>query len=66
MYKLKKAFCVGIFFVSAQGVGAYMAGSIAIAADCAHLASDLMSFVVSMFALYFTTWAPTEKYTFGW
>lgn len=45
---------VGLFFVSGQGVGAYFAGSIAIATDCAHLASDLVGFVMSMVALALT------------
>ena len=54
MYKLKKVLCIGSFFLTAQGIGSYLAGSIALAADCAHLGSDLLGFLMSMTALYFT------------
>jgi len=43
-----------------------MAGSIAIATDCAHLASDLVGFVMSMVALALTRKAASTEYTFGW
>lgn len=66
MGQLKCVLFVGIFFVCAQGVGAYMAGSIAIATDCAHLASDLVGFVMSMVALALTRKAASTEYTFGW
>ena len=54
MYKLKKVLAVGLFFLTAQGIGSYMAGSIALAADCAHLGSDLLGFMMSMTSLYLT------------
>lgn len=43
-----------------------MAGSIAIATDCAHLASDLVGFVMSMVALALTRKSTSDEYTFGW
>jgi len=43
-----------------------MAGSIAIATDCAHLASDLVGFVMSMVALALTRKSASSEYTFGW
>jgi Co/Zn/Cd efflux system component len=45
--------------LTAQSIGAYWAGSIAIAADCAHLASDLVGFMMSMIALYLTRREPS-------
>ena len=66
MGQLKCVLAVGIFFVCAQGVGAYYAGSIAIATDCAHLASDLVGFVMSMVALALTRKSASTEYTFGW
>lgn len=66
MYKLKKVLFVGAFFLTAQGIGAWLAGSIAIAADCAHLASDLLGFCMSMIALCLTRKKSSFEYTFGW
>lgn len=43
-----------------------MAGSIAIATDCAHLASDLIAFVMSIVALALTRKGSSADYTFGW
>ena len=45
MYQLKCVTVVGLVFVGAQGTGAYLANSIAIATDCAHLATDLIAFI---------------------
>ena len=66
MWKLKKVLCIGIFFVILQGTGAWFAGSIALAADCAHLATDLLGFGMSMIALYLTRRPASLEYTFGW
>lgn len=57
---------VGLFFVTVQGVGAWLANSIAIATDCAHLATDLLAFVISIVALALTRRGESEHYTFGW
>ena len=66
MYQLKCVTIVGLVFVGAQGTGAYLAGSIAIATDCAHLASDLLAFVISIIALALTRKGSSSSYTFGW
>ena len=52
--------------MGAQGTGAYLAGSIAIATDCAHLASDLLAFVMSIIALALTRKGSSSEFTFGW
>jgi len=66
MYQLKCVTVVGLVFVSAQGVGAYMANSIAIATDCAHLATDLIAFIIGIVALALTRKGESERYTWGW
>ena len=48
MTKLYKVSGVSIFFIIAQLIGGYISGSIAIFADTAHLASDMMGFVIAM------------------
>ena len=60
MYQLKCVTVVGLFFVSAQGCGAYIANSIAIATDCAHLATDLIAFVIGIIALALTRKGSSE------
>lgn len=42
---------VSAFFIVAQLIGGYMAGSVAILTDSAHLASDLIGFAISIVAL---------------
>lgn len=66
MYQLKSVTVVGLIFVSAQAVGAWFAGSIAIATDCAHLASDLLAFIISIVALALTRKGESADYSYGW
>ena len=42
---------VSVFFIFAQLVGGYLAVSIAILTDSAHLASDLIGFALSIISL---------------
>jgi len=42
---------VSVFFIVAQLIGGYLAGSIAILTDSAHLASDLIGFALSIISL---------------
>jgi len=51
MRKLKLVSFVSVFFIAAQMYGGYMANSIAIFTDTAHLASDMIGFAFSMIAL---------------
>jgi len=48
MNTLYKVSAVSVFFIIAQLFGGYISGSIAIFADTAHLASDMMGFVIAM------------------
>lgn len=49
--KLITVSIVSVFFITAQLIGGYMAGSIAIFTDSAHLASDMLGFGISIMAL---------------
>ena len=51
MKKLCVVMFVSVFFITAQLVGGYLAGSIAIFTDSAHLASDMLGFGISILAL---------------
>jgi cation diffusion facilitator family transporter len=46
--------------------GAILANSIAIFTDCAHLASDMLSFVMAMYALKMSLRPASQELTFGW
>jgi len=46
--------------------GGILANSIAIFTDCAHLASDMMSFVMAMYALKISLRPASQELTFGW
>ena len=51
MKKLLLCGVVSVTFIVAELVGGYYSGSIAIMADAAHLASDLIGFAISMISL---------------
>ena len=51
MKKLKIVSFVSVFFVTAEIIGGYLANSIAIYTDSAHLATDMIGFGMSMIAL---------------
>jgi Co/Zn/Cd efflux system component len=49
--KLKIVMVVSSLFVCVQATGGILSGSIAIFTDTAHLATDMLSFAISMYAL---------------
>ena len=59
MKKLWFGTAISCVFIIAELVGGWWAGSIAIMADAAHLSSDIIGFVVSIFALRLGN-------TYGW
>ena len=63
--KLVCVMWVSTFFIICQLTGAILSNSIAIFTDCAHLATDMMSFVMAMVALKMTIKDATKKHTFG-
>lgn len=66
MRKLKIVAFVSIFFIAAQMTGGYLANSIAIFTDTAHLASDMIGFMMSMIALKISMRPASHELTFGW
>lgn len=66
MNKLKLVSFVSIFFIAAQLVGGYLANSIAIFTDTAHLTSDMVGFAMSMAALKLAMRSASKDLTFGW
>lgn len=66
MKKLKVVSIVSIFFITCQCIGGYLANSIAIYTDSAHLASDMIGFGMSMIALKMSMRPASKELTFGW
>lgn len=66
MKKLKLVSVVSLFFIICQLIGGYLANSIAIFTDTAHLASDVIGFSISMFALKMTLKPASKELTYGW
>lgn len=66
MQKLKVVSVVSVFFIIVQCIGGYLANSIAIFTDSAHLASDMIGFGMSMIALRMSMRPASKELTFGW
>lgn len=66
MKKLVIVSIVSVFFITAQLIGGFMAHSIAIFTDSAHLASDMFGFAISMTALTLGQRGSTHELSFGW
>lgn len=64
--KLVIVMFVSTFFVIVQCIGGYLANSIAIFTDTAHLATDMLGFVMSMYALKVSLRPASKELTFGW
>jgi zinc transporter 2 len=66
MRKLLIACMVSGIFVIVQIIGGYLAQSIAIFTDSAHLASDMLGFAISMLSLKCAQKPADRDLTFGW
>uniref|UniRef100_A0A8C3K2D9 Proton-coupled zinc antiporter SLC30A8 n=1 Tax=Calidris pygmaea TaxID=425635 RepID=A0A8C3K2D9_9CHAR len=64
--KLCVASVICIFFMIAEITGEYIAGSLAVITDAAHILVDLTSFLISLFSLWLASKPPTKQLTFGW
>ena len=64
--KLLIACVLCLLFMVAEAVGGYLANSLAIATDAAHLLTDLASFLISLFSLWLSSRPASKKYNFGW
>ncbi len=64
--KLVCVMVLSTFFVIVQMIGGIISGSIAIFTDTAHLATDMLGFVMSMYALKVSMRPASKELTFGW
>ncbi|XP_072000169.1 probable proton-coupled zinc antiporter SLC30A3 [Engystomops pustulosus] len=64
--KLYFACVVCFIFMIGEVAGGYIAHSLAIMTDAAHLLTDLGSMCVSLFSLWISGRPPTKDMTFGW
>lgn len=64
--KLIVACIICLFFLIGEFVGGFLANSLAIITDAAHLLSDFASFLISLLAIWFATRPSTAKLSYGW
>ncbi|XP_066560767.1 zinc transporter 2 [Amia ocellicauda] len=64
--KLYIASLVCLFFMIGEVIGGYLAHSLAIMTDAAHLLTDFGSMMVSLFSLWISSRPPTKTMNFGW
>lgn len=50
----------------AEVVGGYIAQSLAIMTDAAHLLTDLASMMISLFSIYIANRPRSQRMSFGW
>ncbi|XP_023687366.2 zinc transporter 2 isoform X1 [Paramormyrops kingsleyae] len=64
--KLYIASLVCLVFMIGEVIGGYLAHSLAIMTDAAHLLTDFGSMMVSLFSLWISSRPPTKVMNFGW
>ncbi|KAK2716588.1 hypothetical protein QYM36_006912 [Artemia franciscana] len=64
--QLACAAAICLVFMVAQGIGGYLANSLAIMTDAAHMLSDFASFLVSLFALWISQRSASRRMSFGY
>ncbi|CAN9507527.1 unnamed protein product [Ophioblennius macclurei] len=64
--KLYIASAVCLVFMIGEVVGGYLAHSLAIMTDAAHLLTDFGSMMVSLFSLWISSRPPTKTMNYGW
>ncbi|XP_051494248.1 proton-coupled zinc antiporter SLC30A2 [Apus apus] len=64
--KLYLAAGVCLIFMVGEVIGGYLADSLAIMTDAAHLLTDFASIMISLFALWVSSRPPTKTMNFGW
>lgn len=64
--KLYVASAVCLLFMIGEVVGGYLAQSLAIMTDAAHLLTDFASMMISLFALWMSSRPATKTMNFGW
>ncbi|XP_060640443.2 proton-coupled zinc antiporter SLC30A2 [Anolis sagrei] len=64
--KLYLASVICLVFMTGEVVGGYIAHSLAIMTDAAHLLTDFASMMISLFSLWMSSRPPTKTMNFGW
>ncbi|KAL3832674.1 hypothetical protein ACJMK2_024296 [Sinanodonta woodiana] len=64
--KLMIACLLSFIFMIGEIIGGVLAHSLAIISDAAHLLTDLISFLISLLAIYLASRAASKKLSFGW
>lgn len=64
--KLVAATTMCLIFMVVELVGGYIAGSLAVMTDAAHLLSDCVGFLVGLIAVWLSGLPPTHRFTFGY
>ncbi|KAM4028629.1 LOW QUALITY PROTEIN: proton-coupled zinc antiporter SLC30A2-like [Anomaloglossus baeobatrachus] len=62
----KKLYVVCLLFMIGEVIGGYIAHSLAIMTDAAHLLTDFASMMISLFALWMSPRPATKTMNFGW
>ena len=57
---------ISLVFIAVEIVGGFLANSVAIYTDAAHLASDVIGFGISICALKIAEKSSTDFYSYGW
>ncbi|XP_017866154.1 PREDICTED: zinc transporter 2 isoform X2 [Drosophila arizonae] len=65
-FKILLAISLCCIFMIIEFLGGYIAGSLAIMADAAHLASDCISFVIGLVAIWLGARPPDARMSFGY
>lgn len=66
MCKLLIVSIICFIFMGAEVVGGYLANSLAIMTDAAHMLSDVAGFMISYFAIYMGSRPATQSLSFGY
>ncbi|XP_078254598.1 proton-coupled zinc antiporter SLC30A8 [Rhinoraja longicauda] len=64
--RLAVALVICIFFMIGEVIGGYLASSLAVMTDAAHLLADVTSFLISLGSLWLSSRPATKKLNFGW
>ncbi|CAH0514405.1 unnamed protein product [Peronospora belbahrii] len=63
--KLQLACVCSLLFMCAEIIGGFLAGSLSIMTDAAHLLSDVAGFCISLFAIWVSTLPASKRLSFG-
>jgi len=66
IHKLKKIAIISLFFMTIEIVGGALAHSIAIMADAFHLLSDVIAYVISLYAVLLSKKIASQHLPFGY